>query len=192
MRVPAFFLFLTFIFLTTPLFAAGWQEEVVQAVNNGNFSEIDVTAATYPEQQGPLALFLLQEAHDKLDSNPALASQLFAIAATYVSQISSEKTASIKSVIQVFFDRARNSQFQSSHAQEAGDIFAALIYMAQQNNIAALLPEFQDQVLADAKDYLANYPQAPDRLRKIVSLAQSQSGGAPTIGVLGASIPSAE
>lgn len=185
--------FTAFLAFSPAAYAASWTASVTAAINAGNFSQIDVIAAANPADQGALAMFLLQQAQGKLATNPDLAAKIFAAAAPYVAQISGANVADAVAIIKTFLDKAGQASFQTAHLQASAEIIAAALQMSAAPNVAAVEPDLNGKAQLTAEDFLARNPQAPQKLKTLVSLAQTQNGGAPNNGVLNpASIPSAE
>lgn len=187
--------FTVLLLLATPVSAASWTAAVAAALNSGDMTQIDIIAAENPTQQGDIAMFLLQQAKAKMTSNPALAAKIFAAAAAYVPQIPSANVCGNASAVQIIKDvlsSVSSASFQSGQVEAAGSVIAAAVQMSTAPNVATCAGDLNELALAAADQFLTNNPQAPLKVKQLVSLAQTQGGGAPTVGVQGAGVPSGE
>jgi hypothetical protein len=188
-----FFVILVTIF-AAPVFAApaptGWQNDIDAAVKYSNYKQIDVIAASHPEAQGEIAVYLLQQSRS-YRNDPEKEVRLFKAATPFVSRINAANVRPASEVIADMTQLASDPTFQSRNPQGAADIYLYALNMSGQPNVVAYDPNLHSEVLEAANDFIKSHPQDSDKkLLDQVSLAQA--GGAPETTPRGIINPSAE
>lgn len=176
--------------VVSPVHAAAWTDAIQNAIKSGDYAQIDVIGAKYPEAQGEIAMYLLQQSQ-----NPALSQdariKLFVAATPYVGQVPPADAGKAAAIIQAMVNLANNPAFRKSNPHDTAEIFAAAVSMTSQPNIVAQDPNFRNLVLANADDFLGDAPaDVIKKLQEQVSLAL-QIGTPPPLGPRGTLLPSA-
>ncbi len=170
--------------------AADWRNDIQEAVKYSNYNRINVIAASNPDAQGEIALFLLQKAQES-KASPDQDVKLFAAATPFVGRIPAADASKASDVVRAHLELAANPDFQKKYPRQAGDIFVHALYMSGQPNIVAYDPTLHAEVLEAANDFIKRSPSDADKkLLEEISLAQA--GGAPETTPVGVIEPSAE
>jgi len=170
--------------------AADVNGEIQVAIKRNDFNRINVIAASHPDQQGAIALFLLQESQ-KYKNNPDLEVKIFDAATPFVGRIPPANVATADEVITGMLAVAANQDFQKRNPKGASDIFVNALVMSSQPNVVANDPTLHSEVLEAADDFVKKSPADADkRLLDEVNLAEA--GGAPTVTPMGTRNPSQE
>jgi opacity protein-like surface antigen len=160
-------------------------QQVQAAVQSGNYEQIDVIAAKNPEDQGDIAMYLLQQSQ-----NSALSEQvrikLFTAAAPFGSQIPTEDATEAATLISNMLTLSGNPNFQKDHPKEAANIIATALSLSNQPNILASNEGVHNEALAQANDLPAGFQDAG--LQDQVDLAL-QVGLSPPLGPRGIIAP---
>ena len=176
----------------TPAVAADWTSQLQNAVKTGNFSEINVIAAENPQDQGQIAMYLLQQTQDNVKSHPDFAIKLFNTATPFVGQVSLTDAAKAGHSVNLMLVLANDPGFQKANPAGANDIFTDALAMSSEPNIVVGNPLLHNTALADANDFMGNNPSIADKkLSDEVDLAL-QVGSPPPLGPHGVINPSRE
>jgi hypothetical protein len=154
-----------------------WQEPVNEAIKNADYNKINIIAASNPQAQGAIAVYLLQQSQT-FKNNPDRQAKVFAAATPFVGRIPAADASQAGEVIAVMLKVAADKDFQKNHPQDAAAIFLNALNMSGQPNVVATDPNLHSEVLEAANDFIKEHPQDADkRLLEEVSLAEA--GGAP-------------
>jgi hypothetical protein len=178
------------ISINSPAFSAAWDNDIQNAIKDRNFNQINIIAASNPESQGDIALFLLQQSQLHAD-NPELRVKIFDAATPFVGRIPAANVGPADETIASMLTVAANQDFQQNHPHEAADIFRNALIMSGQPNVVADDPNLHAEVLEAADSFLKKNPADVDKkLLEEVSLAEA--GGAPEVTPIGVIRPSAD
>lgn len=169
------------IFAISPAFAASVTEQIQAAVKSGNFEQINVIAAKNPEDQGDIAMYLLQQSQNSALSEDVRI-KLFTSAAPFGSQIPVDDSQQAASLIGDMLN-----QLPPDHKKASG-VIAAALGLSDQPNILTGNPQVHEKALALADEYVADGDKA---LQDQVDLAL-QVGLNPPVGPRGIIVPSVE
>lgn len=163
-------------------------QQVQAAINSGNFQQIDVIAAKNPEDQGDIAMYLLQQSQNSSLSQSTRI-KLFEAAAPFGNQIPTEDANQAAALIAAMLNLSGDPNFQKDHPKEAAGIIAAALSLSDQPNILSSNQGLHNVALAQANDLPGG---ADDQaLKDQVDLAY-QIGLSPPIGPRGIINPSVE
>ena len=170
--------------------AAEWNDQIVSAIKAGNFNQINIIAASHPESQGAIALFLLEQSQEH-KNNPELEVKIFNAATPFVGRIQAADAGRAGDIIRAELKFANDPGVQKNNPNAAGDIYLAALRMSNQPNVVAYDPTLHSEVLEAADDFVKTHPQDADKkLLEEVSLAEA--GGAPENTPVGVINPSAD
>lgn len=175
------------LFASTVAFAASWTEQIQAAIKNGKFDQIDVIAAKNPEDQGDIAMYLLQQSQNTGLSQDVRI-KIFTSAAPFGSQIPQEDSTQAASLISDMLNLSGDPAFQQSHHQQAVAIISTALGLSDQPNILTGNPNVHEVALAQANEFINDGDQG---LQDQVDLAL-QVGLSPPVGPRGIINPSAE
>ncbi len=168
---------------------AKWSEGIRVAIQNNNFNQVNIIAASNPEDQGAIALFLLSQSAT-YKNNPDMQVKIFKAATPFVGRIPAADVAAADEAITGMLTVAADKDFQVRHPQDASEIFLTALIMSNQPNVVANDPTLHSQVLEAADDFVKKNPSDADKkLLEEVSLAEA--GGAPSVTPIGTINPSA-
>jgi hypothetical protein len=154
-----------------------WQEPVNTAIKNADYNQINIIAASNPQAQGAIAVYLLQQSQN-YKANPDREVRIFAAATPFVGRVAPSDAATASDIIGGMLKVAADKDFQKSHPQDAAVIFLNALNMSGQPNVVANDPNLHSEVLEAANDFIKEHPEDADKkLLEEVSLAQA--GGAP-------------
>lgn len=159
--------------------AADWQDGIHAAIQNNNFNQINIIAASHPEAQGAIALYLLEQSQT-YKNNPELEVKIFKAATPFVGRLPAADVAAADEIIAGMLTLAADKNFQQRNPQEASAIFLNALVMSSQPNVVANDPTLHSEVLEAADDFVKENPADADKkLLEEVSLAEA--GGAPSV-----------
>ncbi len=176
---------------TSPALAASWTEAIQGAIKNGDFAQIDVVAAKNPEQQGDIAMYLLQQSQNSA-LNEGTRVKLFASTMPFGSQIPLSDAGEASTIIGKMLNLAGDPDFQKKHTHDANDIITTALSLTSEPNIVTANPNLHNLAVAEADDFATNNPGEVDKkLKDQVDLAL-QIGLPPPLGPRGIINPSQE
>lgn len=158
--------------MTSPAIAASWTTSVNAAIASNNLGLIDRIVASNPDQAGPIASYLLQQAHNHTNDRPGLSVDLFKHAVPLASQIAPADVSTASANVRSLLLLAKNEDFQEEHKGGAASIYASALSFTSLPNIADHDPALRRTVLAESGDYMAANPDEDKDLRDTVLLAQ--------------------
>ena len=154
-----------------------WQGAINTAIANGNFSQINIIAASNPTAEGDIAAYLLKLV-PHYANQPGTDIKIFEAATPFVGLIAQGNSNNAATVIAAMLAKATDPAFQRDNSRGAALIFTAALIMSGQPNIILQDPNLHQEVLTAADDFVKSHPQEADkRLLEEVSLAEA--GGAP-------------
>jgi hypothetical protein len=156
----------------SPAFAAPWTAAVTADINSGNYGAINQIVAANPGDAGAIAAFLLGQAQADAGSAPGKSVKLLNTAVPFSSQISAADVGGAVGDVKTLLNLADNAGFQKSDPKGAAQIFAGVINVLSLPNFSNQAPQLQGQAIADAGKFLKDNPDADDKLRDEVSLAE--------------------
>jgi hypothetical protein len=173
---------LIFVFLLSAGAAAHalegeWSEQIIGAIKNGNYNQINIIAASHPEAQGAIALFLLNESQ-KYKNNSDQEVKIFKAATPFVGRIPASDTEQADQIIGAMLKFASDPGVQRNSPRDAGDVFLTAMFMSNQPNMVAYDPNLHSEVLEAADDFVKGHPQDADK-KLIDEVSLAQAGGAP-------------
>lgn len=152
--------------------AADWQTDLQKALQNGQYTEIDVIAANHPALQGQIAVYLLDQAQINTGSQPDKAVKLLVAATTFVDQIEVADIDSVSRDVNALLSLARNADFRKKDPQAAATLYTSALAISRDPSVIMTNPDLHHSVVADARDFLNKDPQNSDpQLSDEVSLA---------------------
>lgn len=179
------------LLLSVPAFAA-WNDDVLAAINSGDLSGVGAIGASNPGAQGDMALFLLQQAQSKFDTDPDLAAKIFQAAAPFVAQVNPSNSPAAAGAISDLINKAKDTRAQEKSCQGSLTILGVALTMSTLPNLVAAAGNLHTVAMAAANDTLDSNPKCDTKaLEDQVSLAEN-FGTPPAVGPLGALAPSSD
>jgi len=170
--------------------AAEWNEQIVGAIKNGNFNQINIIAASHPESQGEIALFLLEQSQ-KYKDNTQLEVKVFTAATPFVGRIPPAEANKAADVVRAMLNYASNPAVQKSDPRDAGNVYLVALRMSSQPNIVAYDPNLHSEVLEAANEFVKSHAEDADK-KLLEEIDLAQAGGAPEVTPRGVINPSAD
>jgi hypothetical protein len=188
-KLSALIIMLSWLTIGTAHAVTGeWSSQVIGAIDHGNFNQINVIAASHPEAQGEIAMYLLKLSQDRKYSTDQQV-KIFTAATPFVGRIPASETSQAGEIIRAQLKFADDPGVQRSKPNDAGTVFLTALLMSSQPNLVANDPTLHSEVLEAADDFVKSHPNDADKkLVEEVSLAQA--GGAPETTPVGVINPS--
>jgi hypothetical protein len=157
----------------SPASAAPWTSAVQAAIAKNNYAQINIIVASNPSAAGDIAAYLLQQAQNDAASNPGKAIKLFDVATPLTGQVSPAEAPNVVTSLTALLALANDPAFQKKDPHGAAEIFANVLNVSAEANIAGQSPHLHDIALSEANDFLHNNPDLNDKkLAEDIELAQ--------------------
>jgi hypothetical protein len=167
-----------------------WSDRIIGAIRNGNYNQINIIAASHPESQGAIAMFLLKESQAH-KNNPDQEVKIFAAATPFVGRIPAADAEQAGDIIRALLKFADDPTVQRNNPRDAGNVFLTALFMSSQPNLVANDPNLHAEVLEAADDFVKTNPQDADK-KLLDEISLAQAGGAPEATPRGVINPSSD
>jgi hypothetical protein len=165
--------------VSTPAFA-DWQQDLMAAINAGDFAKIESIAASNPAAQGQIAVILLQQGQKKLPTNPELGSKLFVEGSLFANQANDPHNKAAADAILAVVNIAKDKDFQQKNCVGALTVLGSALSMSSMSNISEASPNLHSVTLAAANESVDNQDSLCDK-EKLKALLAEDQGTPPRI-----------
>jgi hypothetical protein len=159
--------------VTSPAFAA-WQDDLLVAINAGDFAKIESIAAANPSEQGKIAVILLQQGQKLLPTNPELGAKLFVEGSLFANQANDPHNKAAADAILAVVNLAKDKNFQQKNCVGALTVLGSALSMSSMSNISEAAPNLRATTLAAANDSVDNQDSLCDKDKLKALLAEDQ------------------
>jgi D-arabinose 1-dehydrogenase-like Zn-dependent alcohol dehydrogenase len=159
--------------VTTPALAA-WQDDLMAAINAGDFAKIESIAASNASAQGQIAVILLQQGQKKLTTNPELGAKLFVEGSLFANQANDPLNEAAAQAILDVVNLAKDKDFQQKNCVGALTVLGSALSMSSMSNISEAAPNLHSVTLAAANESVDNQDSLCDKDKLKALLAEDQ------------------